>query len=48
LQAFLQDPATIDIQFVNHPAILKLHQHCSQNADGIDDDGEVPWLPVWG
>ncbi|HIJ82243.1 MAG TPA: hypothetical protein HPP76_11110 [Desulfuromonadales bacterium] len=48
LQAFLEDPATVDIHFIKHPAIQKLHQHCSENADGIDDDGVVAWLPVWG
>ncbi len=48
LQAFLEDPATVDVHFIKHPAIQKLHQHCSENADGIDDDGEVAWLPVWG
>ncbi len=48
LQAFLEDPATIDIQFFKHPAIQKLHQHCLQNADGIEDEGVVAWLPVWG
>ena len=48
LQAFLEDPATIDMQFFKHPAIQKLYQHCAQNADGIEDEGEVAWLPVWG
>lgn len=48
LQAFLADPATVDMQFIKHPAIQKLHQHCSQNADGIEDAGEAAWLPVWG
>jgi tetratricopeptide (TPR) repeat protein len=48
LQAFLEDPATVDIAFIKHPAIQKLYQHCAQNADGIEDDGEVAWLPVWG
>ena len=48
LQAFLNDPVTVDIQCVKHPAIQKLHQHCAENADGIEDDGEVAWLPVWG
>jgi tetratricopeptide (TPR) repeat protein len=48
LQAFLDDPATVDMHFIKHPAIQKLHQHCSQNADGIEDDGVVAWLPVWG
>ncbi len=48
LQAFLEDPGTVDAYFIKHPAILKLHQHCSENADGIDDDDVVAWLPVWG
>jgi tetratricopeptide (TPR) repeat protein len=48
LQAFLEDPATVDISFIKHPAVQKLYQHCAQNADGIEDDGEVAWLPVWG
>ena len=48
LQAFLEDPATVDIPFIKHPAIQKLHQHCEQNADGIDTDGVAAWLPVWG
>jgi tetratricopeptide (TPR) repeat protein len=48
LQAFLEDPATVDVQGITHPAIQRLHQHCAANADGIDDDGEVAWLPVWG
>lgn len=48
LQAFLEDPATVEVQSIKHPAIEKLYQHCSQNADGIDDGGEVAWLPVWG
>lgn len=47
-QAFLEDPATVDIEFIKHPQIRHLHQHCSQNADGIDDDGVPEWLPVWG
>ncbi len=47
-QAFLEDPATVDVPFIKHPAIQKLHQHCAQNADGIDGDGEAAWLPVWG
>lgn len=48
LQAFLEDPATVDIELIKHPQIRQLHQHCAQNADGIDDDGVVGWLPVWG
>ncbi|MFZ4858530.1 MAG: hypothetical protein ACOYL3_19260 [Desulfuromonadaceae bacterium] len=48
LRAFLEDPASVDIQFVKHPAIQKLYRHCAENADGIEDDGEVAWLPVWG
>lgn len=48
LQAFLEDPATVDIEFIKHPQIRHLLQHCTQNADGIDDDDVVGWLPVWG
>jgi hypothetical protein len=48
LQAFLEDPATVDIHCVMHPAIQRLHQHCAANADGIEADGEVAWLPAWG
>jgi tetratricopeptide (TPR) repeat protein len=48
LQAFLEDPASVDMAFVKHPGVQKLHRHCSLNAEGIDDDGEASWLPVWG
>jgi len=48
LQAFLEDPATVDRGFIKHPKITQLHQHCAQYADGIEDDGEVAWLPAWG
>ncbi|MEI6206620.1 MAG: tetratricopeptide repeat protein [Desulfuromonadales bacterium] len=48
LQALLEDPATIDIPFVKHQTVQKLYQHCSLYAEGIEDDGEVAWLPVWG
>lgn len=48
LQAFLEDPATVDIGFVKHPAVRRVHQHCAENADGIEADGAVAWLPVWG
>ena len=48
LQAFLEDPASVDVAFIKHPGIQRLLQHCTKNADGIDDDGVVGWLPVWG
>jgi len=48
LQAFLEDPANVDIAFIKYPEIQRLHQHCAQNADGIDDDSVVAWLSVWG
>lgn len=48
LQAFLEDPASVDIAFTKHPKIVQLHHHCVQNADGIDDYGAVAWLPAWG
>jgi tetratricopeptide (TPR) repeat protein len=48
LQAFLDDPLTVDIASVKHPAILNLYQHCCHNADSIEDDNIVAWLPVWG
>jgi tetratricopeptide (TPR) repeat protein len=48
LQAFLEDPASVDMAFVTHPAVQNLHRHCSHNAEGIDEDGETSWLPVWG
>jgi tetratricopeptide (TPR) repeat protein len=48
LRAFLEDPASVDRVGIKHPAILQLHQHCAQYADGIDEEGEAPWLPVWG
>jgi tetratricopeptide (TPR) repeat protein len=48
MQAFIEDPASVDISGIKHPAIQQLHQHCAQYADGIDDDGVAVWLPVWG
>lgn len=47
-QAFLEDPETVEITDIRHQGILKLHLHCAFQADGIEDDGEAPWLPVWG
>lgn len=47
-QAFLEDPETVELGDVRHQGILQLNNHCSFHADGIEDDGEAPWLPVWG
>ena len=47
-QAFLEDPETVEMGYIRHQGIMKLHLHCSLQADGIEDDGEAPWLPVWG
>ena len=48
LQALLEDPATVDLPYIKHPTIQKLYLHCAQLADGIEEDGEAAWLPVWG
>jgi len=48
LQAFLEDPETVEMRDIRHIDILELNTHCSFYADGIEVDGEAPWLPVWG
>lgn len=48
LRAFLEDPASVDGNGIKNKKIRDLRVHCAQHADGIDDDGELPWLPVWG
>ena len=48
LQAFLEDPASVNVAFIKHPKIVQLYRHCVQNSDSLDDEDVVSWLPVWG
>lgn len=48
-EAFLTDPATVDINSIKHRVIsnLLLSLHFDA-ADEIDEEEEAAWLPVWG
>ncbi len=48
LQAFLDDPSTVDMASVRHAGIRKLHLYISLGDDCIEEDDEVAWLPVVG
>lgn len=49
LDAFLDDPLTIDMQSVKNRKILDLHTSLHFDAmDEIDVVDEAAWLPVWG
>ncbi|TWJ17551.1 tetratricopeptide repeat protein [Geobacter argillaceus] len=48
LQAFLDDPSTVDMASVRHAGIRKLHLHIGLGDDCIEEEDEVAWLPVVG
>jgi len=48
LEAFLDDPFTVEMQFKNR-IITDLHTSLHFDAmDDMDEDREAAWLPVWG
>ena len=48
LQAFLDDPSTVEITSVRHATIRKLHLSICLEDDCIEEEDEAAWLPVWG
>jgi hypothetical protein len=49
LAAFLDDPLTVDMQSVKNRKITDLHTSMHfEDTDGIEEDEEPAWLPVWG
>lgn len=49
LDAFLDDPLTVDMRSVKNKKITNLHTSLHYDAmDDIDEDEEVAWLPAWG
>lgn len=48
LQAFLDDPPTVDMASVRHAAIRTLHLYIGLEDGCIEEEDEVAWLPVWG
>ncbi len=49
LDAFLDDPASVDVQFIKNSTIRDLYSSlCQESTDEREGEGEVAWLPVWG
>lgn len=49
LEAFLDDPFSVDMQSIKNRTISELHTSLhSELDDEIDPDEEPAWLPVWG
>ncbi len=49
LDAFLEDPATVDMRSIACGTIRDLYSSlCEEATEEIEADGEAAWLPVWG
>ncbi len=48
LQAFLDDPTTVEIASVHHADIKTLHLFIGLEDGCIVEEDEAAWLPVWG
>ena len=49
MNAFLDDPLTVEIHSVKNRKITNLHDSlCFEDTDEIEEDQEPAWLPVWG
>ncbi len=49
LNAFLDDPSTVDVQFIKNSAIRNLYNSlCLEAVEELEEYGELAWMPVWG